>query len=882
MKQHKRITSIIVLCCLAVTCFSQVTEIPPALLSKLAGKKKYGDVMKEVDNYFKANNFNNNPQLFKEYKRWNRWAWFAARHINELGEVDYKASKYFDEAKKIKDNQLTNSPNGVASTAGNWSSIGPTTTSWGLQGGSRGIGRIDRLAINPNNPLVILAGSPSGGLWRTNDGGISWFSITAYLPNCGIAGMVFDNNDPSGNTIYILTGQKVAGNFLIDFGLNRNSLGVLLTTNGGTTWSKVGNSETVLRNRVPQKLLQMRNSSNVLFAATFNGLFSSRDFGATWGPVVGAGFTILDIEQHPVNDSIIYAAGVNGIFRSANFGQSFQFNSTYTPAIFSSGRAQIAVTPANPNDVYYLQLGTDPSPNPTGIVTNTIFQSVNSGVAFTRINTQDLTVNQKNYNYAFAVNPANRNFMAAAGLSLTSSNNNGNTFGNVTIGNTNNPAINNYLHSDIHDLVYTPNGALLYAACDGGVFVSTDNGVTWADRSAGLQCTQYYHMEGFEGTENLYIGGTQDNGTHYTTNGSHMVYSGAGDGFVSDFINTDSRFFYQVENTNVSRFDRSTNSWVGVSPGFGPTRTFYPDVICHPTQPGTVYVSYKDTIWRSFNYGAIWTNVSNLGNNDGTTATTRGYNGGFAVNANMPSRLYAANANTIRRSENEGTSWTTISGTPGWPATTFTITDIATRSNNANEVWVTTTGFFGLSRILYSSNAGANWTDFTASLPNVPVYSIFCTSQGDVYCGTELGVYFMDFAMNDWLPFYNGLPMIPVTDLFVNEAANSISAATWGRGIWRSDLYNDCSPLVVLSSDVNGRFAYQSSGTLESSQKMLGTYNNELRYRSAGKIVLKNNFKAKDGSYFHGIIGPCGQGVFNKTDGGVPKTKAEILNLKTD
>ncbi len=881
MKQHKRITSIIVLCCLAATCFGQVTDIPPALFSKLAGKKKYEDIMREVDNYYKLNNFNSDPKLFKEYKRWNRWAWFAARHINEQGEVDYKASKYFDEAKKIKDNQLTNTPNGVASTAGNWGSVGPVTTGWGISGGSRGIGRIDRLAINPNNPQVILAGSPSGGLWRTNNGGNSWFSITAYLPNCGIAGMVFDNNDPSGNTIYILTGQKIAGNFLIDYGLNRNSVGVLLTTNGGTTWSKVGNSETVLRNRTPQKLIQVRNFPNILLAATSSGLFITTDFGASWAQTQGSSFICLDIEQHPTNDAILYAGGGNGIFRSTDYGQSFQYMSPYFPLISASRIGQIAVSLASPNTVYYLQSGTDPMPNPGGITSNTVYKSVNSGATFTRINTQDLTVGQKGYNYAFAANPADSNFMAAAGLSLTSSVNNGATFGNVTIGNTNNIAISNYVHSDIHDLVYTPNGSLLYAACDGGVFVSSNNGVTWADKSVGLQCTQYYHMEGFEGVENLYIGGTQDNGTHYTTTGNHMIYSGSGDGFVSDFVNTNNNIYFQVENTTVSKFTRSPVGYSDVTPGFGPTNTFYPDVICHPTNANIVYVGYRDTIWRSVNQGTGWTAVRIGGTNDGGNLS-RGYNGGFAVSAQLPDRIYAANANTIIRSDNQGTNWVTISGTAGWPAGTFTITDIATKSSNANEVWVTTTGVMGLNRVLYSGNAGANWTDFTGSLPNVPVYSIFYTSQGDAYCGTELGVYFMGFAMNDWLPFYNGLPMVPVTDLFVNEAANSITAATWGRGIWRGDLYNGCSPLVLLSSDVNGRFTYQSSGTLESSQKMLGNYNNELRYRSAGRIVLKNNFKAKEGSYFHGIIGPCGQGVFNKVNGTNATTKAEILHLKVN
>ncbi|MES2776448.1 MAG: hypothetical protein V4722_19885 [Bacteroidota bacterium] len=882
MKIYKRLVSFLLLFCLVATAFSQVTEIPTALANKLAGKRKYVDVMKEVDNYYRANNFNANPKLFKEYKRWNRWAWFAARHVNGQGEVDYKTSKYFDEAQKISGSDVANSPNATTSTAGNWTSVGPLTTGWGTNSGSRGIGRIDRLAMLPGNASVMLAGSPSGGLWRTDNGGNNWYSITKYLPNCGIAGVVFGNNDPSGNTIYILTGQKVAGNFLADYGLHRNGVGVLVTTNGGTNWKKLGNSETVLRNRVPQKLMQLRNFPNVFFAATLNGLYASFNFGETWAAVPGGNTVVTDIEQHPTNDAILYFTTPSFVYKSINFGQSFFTTNTYTPNPNPSTYGLLAVTPANPDEVYFLQCGNDPVPNPNSIVSNTIYKSVNSGDHFTRINTQNVIASGAWYNQAFAVHPTNNNNMVAAGFSLSSSTNNGNelSFGNTTQGFGNGtPTAANYLHSDIHDLMYSPNGALLYAACDGGVFVSNNNGVTWTDKSVGLQCSQYYHMEGFEGTANLLVGGLQDNGTHYTTTGNHMIYSGEGDGFVSDFVNTNNNFFFQVENTSISRFTRSSNTSTPVSPGFGPTRTFFPDIACHPTNGNIVYVGYRDTIWRSLNQGSSWAAVRLGGTNDGTATTNRGYNGGFAVSAQQPDRIYAASGNGVIRSDNQGGAWTVISGTTGWPAAFGTITDIATSSGNANEIWLTTTGNNGASRVMYSGNAGASWFDFTGSLPNVPVYSIFCTSQGDVYCGTELGVYFMDFTMSDWVPFYNGLPMIPVTDLFVDEANNTISAATWGRGIWRSDLYSDCSPLVILGSNVNGRFTYQSSGVLESTQKMQGNYENDLRYRSAGKISLKNGFMAKDGSYFKSVIGPCGQGVFKATNGVTTPSKAEILHL---
>jgi len=852
--------------------YSQVPPAPAELAVKLQGKTKFVEIMNEVDKYYRTQNYHSDKKLFSEYKKWNRWAWWASRHLNRDGEIDYNPARYLEQV-TAREQQRSNL---IESNTGSWTSVGPTTTSWGRNRGSRGIGRIDRLVLHPNNNNIILAGSPFGGIWRTDNAGLNWYSISKKLPNCGIAGITFDSNDPTGNTILILTGQKVAGNFLGNYNINANSVGILKTTDNGTTWYKLGNSQTALAGLTPFKLIQLRNFPNVFFAAMSNGVYSSTDFGTTWARISGT-TTAFDIEQHPTNDAILYYANGAYVYRSADYGASFNLSSTYNPSIaVVSVSCQIAVTPDEPNEVYYMQCDNNVSGN-------RLYRSTNSGADYTLINSQNLAVSSPSYNYALAVNPTNNNFVVAAGFSLTSSSTNGSesSFGNVTIGNINSPTVPaNYLHADIHDLVYTANGALLYCANDGGVAVSSDNGITWADRSNGLQCTQYYKMEGFEGVENLYIGGMQDNGSSYTTTGSHMVYAGTGDGFTCDFVNTNNDFFFLVENSEVSRYQRSNNQIIWVSDDIpAANKGFYPDIICHPTNGNIVYLAYDSTVWRTVNQGGTWTQIATFSNNNGNQPVGRGYNGGFAVSPQQPDRIYAASNNTVRRSDDQGSNWSVVSGTTGWPTSIGVITDIATSTSNSNEVWITATGNNGANRVMYTSNAGASWVDFTGTLPDVPVYSIFYTSDGDAYVGTELGVYFMDFSMNDWLPFYNGLPMIPVTDIFVNETNGVVSAATMGRGIWRSDLYSNCAPFMNLSASVEGRNSFQTNGELQSSQPMTGNYGNELRLKSSERIRLTNGFRALEGSYLHAVIGPCGQGVFDKNVTTPSKTKAEELNL---
>ncbi len=870
----KLISSIAVLIfLLPVLTRAQHLTISPEMGTQLRGKKKFSAIMQVVDAYYTSHNYRDDRKLFSEYKKWNRWAWFAVRHLNAAGEVDYNSSSTFSEAAAMQNH--TGRPE---SNSGQWAPIGPTSTTWAINRGSRGIGRVDRLAFLSSNQNVILAATPAGGLWRTDNGGTNWFSISSAIPNCGISGILFSNNDPTGNTIYMLTGDgdtgPAPGPFVSNFGYLRTSIGVLSTTDGGITWQKTGNSEMVFSTRRCYKLLQVRNFPNILLAATDNGIVGSNNFGATWTVMPGTNFqTYYDIEQHPTNDAVIYCASQFSISKSVDYGQSYSFigSAFFTPSLSATSRTALAVTAASPDEVYFLQCA---SGTPAE---NRIYKSINLGNNFSMINNTDLITGQYTYNCAFAVSPATNSFIAAGGINVSVSFNNGSTFPNITNGNIGGTVPANYVHTDIHDVAFNPVSGLLYAAGDGGVSVS-NGGVNWTDISNGLQCTQYYHADGFNGTANLFTGGAQDNGTTFTANGSTMNYFGSGDGFAVDFPATDNDYIYHVENSNVTRYRRSANTRTDITPGIAAEQTFYPNIIAHPTDNNIVYVGYGGTMWRSNQKGdaGSWTKINAT---NGTSGGGAGQTGGFAVSAQLPNRLYAANATQLWRSDNQGTAFTLISGNTGWPANFGVMTDLAARNTNANEIWVTTTGNNGNNRVLYSSNGGTNWADYTGTLPNVPVYSIVCADDGDVYVGTELGVYFMDFSMNDWVPFYNGLPMVPVSDLFIDEINGTIMAATFGRGIWQSDLYSNCSPLVVLTTTVNGRNFYQSSGLLQSTQKINGNYGNELRYRSSGKISLKPGFKASAGSYLHAVIGPCGQGVFNRNKTEPAKTKAEALNL---
>jgi hypothetical protein len=664
------------------------------------------------------------------------------------------------------------------------------------------------------------------------------------------------------NVLYVLTGD---GDSFVNTGFvyMRASVGILKSTNGGNTWFKL--ADIIPNSAFPYygfKLIQLPDFNNVLIAATSQGIYRSTDFGQTWNYRDGSG-NVFDLEVKPGNSSTIYASTRYGMYISNNYGDTYSYFASFPqPPATISDRSAIAVSPASPNTVY-VDYGGSRTINNQTTTEQKLYRSDNSGTSFSLISNTHQPVSD--YMCALAVNPQNVNLLSQGALNLIFSSNGGTSFG-----------FGASIHADVHDLAYN-NGAL-YAACDGGVYRSNDNGANWTYLSNGLAATQYYHMSATEINDNAVIGGTQDNGYIRRSNTASFLLTAGGDGFSGKFLNnSDNEYIYSV-NAGVFKHNLSNNSITGLLKAtqaeVNVLADFFPHIEIHPTNNNILYAAYSDSLRRSTNGGATWTALAGGGGSFGF-----GFAGGLAVSAQNPDRLYIANGTNLRISNNQGTTQTTISGNPGWPAATGNITDITCRSTNADEVWVTFSGFTG-AKVLYSSNAGATWVNLTGTLPNLPVYCIKYTSSGDAYIGTDYGVYVMTFAMSDWTPFYNGLPNIPVTDLYVNETAGSIKAATFGRGIWQSDLYSNCGVMLFpLTGAVNGRRFYQATNIIQSAQQMNGNLGNELRYRSPEKIRLTNGFRAQAGSYLRAVIGPCGEGVFERT--GTPVlTKAAALGLE--
>ena len=70
-------------------------------------------------------------------------------------------------------------------------------------------------------------------------------------------------------------------------------------------------------------------------------------------------------------------------------------------------------------------------------------------------------------------------------------------------------------------------------------------------------------------------------------------------------------------------------------------------------------------------------------------------------------------------------------------------------------------------------NGGANWNNLTGNLPNLPcnIVKYDDGTNGGIYVGTDIGVYYRDNDLGNWIQFMNNLPNVIVNDLEIHEAS---------------------------------------------------------------------------------------------------------------
>lgn len=658
----------------------------------------------------------------------------------------------------------------------NWRLVGPRNTPSG--GGN---GRVNAIRIHPTNHNTIFACVPAGGLWRSNNGGTSWTPIADNLAVLGATDLAFDPTNP--NIMYLATGDGNAG--------DSRSIGVFKSTDGGNTWNVTGLSFTASQSRILSRIIISPTNSNLILACSNVGIWRSTNAGTSWTQVSTE--NTKDLEFHPTNPNIVYAAG-KSFLRSTDGGATWATITNGMPATSMVQRMAIAVSPAAPDRVYVVTVGND-----YGLLG--FYASTNAGASFTlRISSPNLLGweisgtdmgGQGWYDLAIAASPTDANTVYVGGINIWRTTDGGSTWALNAhwYGGGGRPMV----HADIHDLVFA--GNTIYTSTDGGIYKTNNSGSTWEDISSDLAIAQIYGIGVSASNPNLIISGHQDNGTNLTSDATNWRQVYGGDGMLCFVDHSNNAIMYA--SLYYGDFYRSSNgggSFSSIGSGF-PSAAWVTPWMQDPVTPSVLYAGAAQ-VYKSTNSGSTFTAISSFNNTtDLRSLDVAGSNNQVIV---------AATRTKIWRTTNGGGTWTEIT-----TGLTGSILSVEIDNDNANIIYVGTSSYSS-NNVFRSTDGGATWAVFSTGLPAVPVKSFVSqkNTNGTIFAGTDIGVYYRNSSHTQWQPFTNGMPAVPVTDLEIFYPTRMLRAATYGRGIYESSLpanggTSNLPPSVAISSPSN-------------------------------------------------------------------------------
>ena len=717
---------------------------------------------------------------------------------------------------------------------GGWISVGP---------GNVG-GRTRSLVINPQNPNIMYAGSVSGGVWKSTDAGVTWTPLTDLVPTDYISTLVMSPTDP--NTIYAGTGESYSGD-------GRRGLGILKTTDGGATWTRL--PATTNSNYYYVYKLLFTPSGN-LYAATWTGVYRSSDGGNTWVRSASQVFCYELAARPDTQQDYLFAncsttnstAGPFNVLRNTDAAGSGTWTTVLNPA--NMARTSLAIAPSQPTTVYAMAWSTNPQPtNATGLIG--FFRSTSSGDSGSwtmqtsnqdsnRLNTALLTNpqglfadvcsngtvsygGQGGYDNVLAVDPMNPDRVWAGGVDIFRSDDGGANWGLASYWNRSGTE---YAHADRHAIVFHPNydgvnNQTLYIGTDGGLF-RTDNAtaavqtgpkaecspnktdIVWINLNHHYAVTQYYFGRAYPGAT-AYFGGSQDNGTSRGSDatgpeGWNYIFGGDGGWVGIDAVDPNTIYY---EYTNLSTYRSSNGGATTLDATHGISEPsanfqFMKNIAMDPADPQRLYVGGK-TLWRTIDGAKSWTEASAPNSEIVSAITVSPTDPNFVMysGATTGSIYYSHSALRTDRAS----AWT--ASKPRANAAAFAL---AIDPTNNQVVYATYPAFKSAAtdnHVYKSTDGGQTWngidgTDPATSLPDIPVNAIIVDPQNTqvLYIGTDLGIYISLDGGASWSrdvsPFVNA----PVTSLTLDRGSGSawLVAFTYGRSAWKVQVADSGMP----------------------------------------------------------------------------------------
>ena len=698
---------------------------------------------------------------------------------------------------------------------------------WRLAGPHRG-GRVVAVAGHTDHRLRYYFGGCAGGVWQTDDAGITWRNITdGQFTSAAVGALEVAPSDP--NVIYAGTGEAcIRGNVIAGDGVYR-------TTDAGRTWRHLGLVDTRHISRVRVHPTDPDTVYVGAFGHAFGpnanrGVFRSRDGGRTWDKVLfrDERTGCADLRIDPANPRRLYAAlwqaqrypyklesggPGSGLFRSEDGGDTWT-EITRRPGLPQKsvlGRMGVTVG-ARPGRLWALIEAEDGG----------LYRSEDYGETW-RLLSDDPEIRARPFYYTHVFgDPQDADTVYVLALRMLRSTDGGATFTQIPTP-----------HGDNHDLWIDPRDpSRMVEGNDGGACVSMDGGRTWSS-IYNQPTAQFYHVTTDSRFPYRIYGAQQDNTTLCVPSRTDEAgiapretydVGGAESGWIAVRDDNPDIVFAGSsgggEGGRITRYDHHLRQIRDVSPW--PQRTagraaseykyrfqWTAPIVLSPHDPNVLYVC-GNRAFKSTDDGVSWELISpDLTRDD---PTKQGPSGGPITldhtGVEVYCTIFAFAESTLRRgllwagsddglihvSEDAGRTWSnvtppasllpewalilTVEPSPHDPATCYVA---ATRYK-----WDDTAPY-----LLKTSDYGKTWTRIDAGVPDFTrVIREDPVKKGLLYLGTESGVLVSRDDGAHWESLQGNLPLVPIHDLVVK--GDDLVVGTHGRGFWVLD---DVTPL---------------------------------------------------------------------------------------
>ena len=687
----------------------------------------------------------------------------------------------------------------------------PAAATWRLEGPTNIGGRMRAVAFHPTETSTIYAGGASGGVWRSTDLGGTWEALSDFEPRINIGAIAIDANDP--DIIYAGTGEPVAGSF----GRRNGSpfydgVGVLRSSDAGQNWELLPWSGSSAVHRIALH----PESSDTMFVATTGNLYKSTDGGQNW--INSLGGVITDVVYKPGDPSVVYAAvgndyggSANGVYVSYAGGARFSWQrlgENFAPGD-SCGRIVLSIPTSEPERIYAAVAMNRRILPDSDVDFKGVFVSKDGGQTWERklsaIN-NGFTRGQAFYDLTIAASPTEPDIVMLGGIDMYRSTNGGNGFSKqsrweLRVVDPNDPA---YVHADQHHIAFKPDDPSTFiVGNDGGVFISTNRGDTWASRNDGLATTQFYGIAYAPSNTSLLYGGTQDN-SNMRQSGPGLtswLYVGSGDG---------GRIAVDPQNSNLMYFCMNSTpfrSWDGstmepLTSGLAGYRfNWIRPMVLDPDGDRLYTASNHIHRLSPAREASTWLTITSypLTSSIVTDLEIPEPNPGYMYASTAEGKVYTC-YNLIALD----IEWFEMSeGLPGrW------ITDIQHGWGSLKTIYTCVSGY-GTGHAFKTSDGGESWVDISGDLPDVPANAIIPsrTDTNTVFVATDLGVWYTTNGGTNWKQFGNGLPNVVSYDMRLTPE-NRLVVGTFGRGIWSAEAVTGVEAPSALPSNIALDAAY--------------------------------------------------------------------------